>query len=165
MELRGERVVLRPVEPAHAARLREIRAEPDVACWWGPPEEGFPEDDDPDVVRFAVLEERAVIGMVQYGEETEAMYQHAWLDIYLDPAVRGRGLGVDAVQALVRHLIEERGHHRVVIDPAADNAAAIRAYAKAGFTRVGTMRLAERSPVDGRWRDSLLMEHVVEPRG
>jgi hypothetical protein len=30
-------------------------------------------------------------------------------------------------------LEEERDHHRLTIDPAADNAAAIRAYEKAGF--------------------------------
>ncbi|MBV9422920.1 MAG: GNAT family N-acetyltransferase, partial [Solirubrobacterales bacterium] len=44
------------------------------------------------------------------------------------------------------------------IDPAAANAAAIRAYEKAGFTRVGVMRGYERD-VDGNgWHDGLLME-------
>jgi aminoglycoside 6'-N-acetyltransferase len=63
----------------------------------------------------------------------------------------------------MRHLIEDRGHHRLTIDPAAHNHAAIRAYEKAGFEPVGVMRRAERDN-DGRgWHDSLFMEYVVAP--
>ena len=56
-----------------------------------------------------------------------------------------------------RYLIDERGHHRLTIDPAADNARAIRTYEKVGFRAVGTMREYRRSP-DGAWRDGLLMD-------
>src|SRR5947208_2819893 len=48
------------------------------------------------------------------------------MDIYVDPAVHGRGVGTEAVRTLARHLIDEHGHHRLTIDPAADNPAAIR---------------------------------------
>jgi aminoglycoside 6'-N-acetyltransferase len=55
-------------------------------------------------------------------------------------------------------LIDERGHHRVTIDPATANTAAIRAYQKAGFRPVGVMRGYERD-TDGRgWHDGLLMD-------
>jgi aminoglycoside 6'-N-acetyltransferase len=55
-------------------------------------------------------------------------------------------------------LVDERGHHRITIDPAADNAAAIRTYEKVGFRPVGVMRKYERDG-DGRgWHDGLLME-------
>jgi aminoglycoside 6'-N-acetyltransferase len=55
-------------------------------------------------------------------------------------------------------LIDERGHHRIVIDPATENTAAIRAYEKAGFRPVGVTRKSERD-ADGRgWHDSLLMD-------
>ena len=47
--------------------------------------------------------------------------------------MRGAGLGGDAIRTLARHLIDEYGHHRFTIDPAAANSAAIRAYAKVGF--------------------------------
>jgi aminoglycoside 6'-N-acetyltransferase len=53
-----------------------------------------------------------------------------------------------------------RGHHRFTIDPAAENARAIRAYASAGFEPVGVLRSYWRGP-DGRWRDGLLMDLVV----
>ena len=74
------------------------------------------------------------------------MYRHANMDIFLDPAVHGRGVGTDAVRTLTRHLVRDRGHHRLVIDPAADNVAAIRCYAKVGFRPVGVMRQYEQGP-------------------
>jgi aminoglycoside 6'-N-acetyltransferase len=61
------------------------------------------------------------------------------------------------VRTLARYLIDERGHHRLTIDPAADNDAAIRVYEKVGFRRVGVMREYWHSP-DGTWQDSLLMD-------
>ena len=60
-------------------------------------------------------------------------------------------------------LIRERGHHRVTIDPAAHNHAAIRCYEKAGFRRVGVLRLAERDSDRNGWHDALMMELVVDP--
>jgi len=62
---------------------------------------------------------------------------------------------------LARHIIVEHGHHRVVIDPAADNAAAIRCYSKVGFRPVGIMRRYERGP-DGTWHDGLLMDLLAD---
>jgi aminoglycoside 6'-N-acetyltransferase len=161
--LEGDGVVLRPLEPDDASRLRDLRALPEVATWWGPPEDDFPFGDDDEAVRFAILEHGRVVGLVQYGEEPEAMYRQAWIDLYLDPACRGRGLGVAAIRRLIGHLFDDLGHHRITIDPAAANTAAIRAYEKAGFRRVGTLELAERGPLDGIWRDSLLMELVRRP--
>ena len=66
-------------------------------------------------------------------------------------------IDTDAVRTLTRYLIAERGHHRLTIDPAADNATAIRAYKKVGFRTVGVMREYWRSP-DGKWQDGLLMD-------
>jgi aminoglycoside 6'-N-acetyltransferase len=65
------------------------------------------------------------------------------------------------VRQVARHLVEVEGHHRLVIDPAADNAAAIRCYEKVGFRPVGVMRRYERGP-DGTWHDGLLMELLAE---
>ena len=44
-----------------------------------------------------------------------------------------------------------------MIDPAADNSAAIRSYAKVGFRPVGVMRRYELG-LDGSWHDGLLMD-------
>ena len=67
-----------------------------------------------------------VVGWIQWSAEEEPDYRHASIDIYVDPAVHGRGVGTDAVRTLARHLFDHHGHHRIEIDPAADNAAAIR---------------------------------------
>jgi aminoglycoside 6'-N-acetyltransferase len=62
---------------------------------------------------------------------------------------------------MARYLVEERGHHRLTIDPAVDNEIAIACYRRVGFRPVGIMRRYERTP-DGDWRDGLLMELLVE---
>jgi aminoglycoside 6'-N-acetyltransferase len=104
-----------------------------------------------------------VAGLIQYAEEPDAKYRHATIDIFLDPALHGRGIGTHAIRLLVGHLIENRGHDRITIDPAADNAQAIRAYEKAGFKAVGIMRAYERDMTTGEWHDGLLMELVGAP--
>jgi aminoglycoside 6'-N-acetyltransferase len=75
--------------------------------------------------------------------------------------VQGHGLGPEAIRLAARDLIERRAHHRITIDPAADNERAIRAYAKVGFRPVGRLRRYQRYP-DGSWRDGLLMEMLAE---
>ncbi|HEV8528000.1 MAG TPA: GNAT family protein [Actinomycetes bacterium] len=159
--LHGEVVRLRPVTTDDAARLTEIVTDPGVAPWWG----NFDLDrvrremiaPDDGTVTFAIEADGQVIGLVQYWEETDPDYRHAAIDIFLDPAWHGRGLGTDAIRTLARHLFEHRGHHRLTIDPAAHNQRAIRSYQRVGFRPVGIMRRYERSP-DGTWHDALLMD-------
>jgi aminoglycoside 6'-N-acetyltransferase len=66
------------------------------------------------------------------------------------------------VRTLARHLVHDRGHHRLVIDPAADNLAAVRSYAAVGFRPVGVMRRYERDVDGGGWHDSLMMDLLAE---
>ena len=49
----------------------------------------------------------------------------------------------------------------MIIDPAVDNAAAIRSYTKVGFKPVGVMRRYERG-ADDSWHDNLLMDLLPE---
>ncbi|MPZ81368.1 MAG: GNAT family N-acetyltransferase [Actinophytocola sp.] len=157
--LRGDLTELVPVLPAHVPELRRILHTPAVAVRWGEAdaEPGWPLD-DPEVTCFAVLVDDEVRGMIQYGEEDDPGYRHASIDIFLDPTVHGRGVGRDAVRTLARHLIEDRGHHRLVIDPAADNDAAVKCYAAVGFQPVGIMRRYERDHDGNGWHDGLLMD-------
>jgi aminoglycoside 6'-N-acetyltransferase len=158
-ELRGSAVVLRPMTGDDAGALTAIVRTPGVFKWWGQQDDDFPFD-EPESTRFAILVEGRVAGLIQYGTEDEPDFRHAWIDLFLAPDVHGRGLGTDAVRTLADHLREALGYHRVTIDPAVDNVAAVRAYAKAGFRTVGVMEASWRDP-DGVWRDSLLMERVV----
>jgi aminoglycoside 6'-N-acetyltransferase len=101
------------------------------------------------------------VGLAEYHEENDPMYRHAHIDLFLSEHVHGQGVGTDAVRTVARHLIHDRGHHRVTIDPAADNIAAIRAYEKVGFRPVGVMRQYERLP-GGEWHDGLLMDLLAD---
>jgi aminoglycoside 6'-N-acetyltransferase len=163
--LYGAMVTLRPSTAADIDALVGIRATPEVFQRWrgGDDLVASVTDDlnDPEARTLVIEHGDRVIGAIQWGAETEPDYQHANIDIYLDPAVHGRGLGTDAVRTLARHLIVDHGHHRLVIDPAADNEAAIRCYTKVGFRAVGIMRRYERSS-DGSWHDGLLMDLLAE---
>jgi aminoglycoside 6'-N-acetyltransferase len=155
-------IVLRPLREDDEAELRRIHETPDVARWWGRPEPGFPWADDPDSTRMAIELDGALVGMVQFWEEPTPRYRYATIDLFIDPVVRGRGIGGEALAQLAQKLFAERGHHRVTIDPCVDNVAAIRAYEKVGFTRVGVMRRYERAPDGSGWRDRLLMELLAD---
>jgi aminoglycoside 6'-N-acetyltransferase len=160
----AETLELRPLRPADAPALLRILQTPEVARWWDAPDPGFPLTDDPESVRFTIVVDGRVAGLIQYWEEPEPKYRHAAVDVFLDPAVHGRGLGAEAVRRVAAHLIDERGHHRITIDPAAANAAAIKAYEKAGFRAVGVMRQYERDTGGTTFHDGLLMELIAADR-
>jgi aminoglycoside 6'-N-acetyltransferase len=159
--LHGALVTLRPATEADVPALAAIRAAPEVYRWWRGGDDlaaAVTEDlDEPGSHPMAIEYGGRVVGAVQWSAEEEPDYRHATVDIYLDSAVHGRGLGTDAVRTLVRHLMSEHGHHRITIDPAVENEAAIRCYTKAGFHPVGVMRAYERG-LDGVWHDALLMD-------
>ena len=163
--LRGAQVTLRPATAADIPELARIRSTPEVLRWWRGGEDmtaSVAEDLQDEGTETLVIEhEGGLVGAIQWHAEDEPDYQHAGIDIYLDPAVHGRGLGADAIRTLARHLIKDKGHHRLVIDPAADNAAAIRCYSKVGFRPVGVMRNYERG-LNGTWHDGLLMDLLAD---
>lgn len=162
--LTGAQVTLRPATTLDVAALVAIRATPEVFARWGGVDlaASVAEDlDDPDTHVYVIEYGGQVAGAVQWSEETDPDYRHASIDIYVDPMVHGRGLGTDAVRTLARHLILDQGHHRLTIDPAADNAVAIACYRKVGFRPVGVMRRYERGP-DGTWHDGLLMDLLAD---
>lgn len=162
--LRGERVTLRPLAVADAPRLAELGCDTEVARWWP----GITADDlvakaegREDVVAFAVERDGEVIGLAQTYEEPDPDNRHAGIDLFLGSSYQGQGLGADAVRTLARHLVRERGHHRLVIDPAVENERAIRCYERVGFKPVGIMRRYERGG-DGAWHDNLLLDLLAE---
>ena len=162
MHLTGPRVSLRPGTVNDVDRLASILREPDVANRWGTFERGEIEEELVGDEKVFVIEvDGEVIGAIQYGEEEDPMYRHASIDIFLTTSRQGQGFGSEAIRVLASHLIQGRGHHRLTIDPAADNEAAIRAYQKVGFRRVGVMRSYERGP-NGTWHDGLLMEMLAD---
>lgn len=161
--LSGERVTLRPLSDADVEALVAIVEGDGVREWWGI-------DDSRDVTRedlrnggaaFAIDAGDALAGWLGVCEELAPGYRSAGLDIVLAPAHQGHGIGPEALRLVARWLVEERGHHRLTIDPAACNERAIRAYAAVGFRPVGVMRRYELG-ADGEWRDGLLMDLLAE---
>jgi aminoglycoside 6'-N-acetyltransferase len=161
----GDRTRLRPVAESDVATLVRIRSTPEVRHRW----RGVDIEAE---VRGALTDEKLhvlviesidseIMGAIQWAACDDPDYSHASIDIFLDPAFYGQGLGTDAVRALCRFLVSGGGFHRLVIDPASDNLAAIRCYGKVGFRPVGIMRRYERG-VDGSFHDGLLMDLLAE---
>jgi aminoglycoside 6'-N-acetyltransferase len=159
--LRGRAVTLRPATADDVPALVAIRTAPEVVRWWGEEDDYTAAVTDELATTYAIESGGRIVGAIQWYEEEDPMYRHAGMDIYLDPAAAGQGLGTDAVRTLARHLVDGLGHHRLVIDPAADNAAAIRAYGKVGFKPVGVLRRYERG-LDGTFHDGLLMDLLAD---
>ena len=156
--IHGARVLLRTISAKDRTRVREILATPEVARWWGDPDnetEGLYAVED-GFSSYVIELGGVFVGLIQSSEELDPLYRHAGIDIAVHPEFHGRGVGTDALRALARHLLDN-GHHRLTIDPAASNEVAIRAYAKLGFRPVGVMRRYERGS-DGTWHDGLLMD-------
>jgi aminoglycoside 6'-N-acetyltransferase len=159
--LRTRRLSLRPPREADVGALASILAQPEVARRWP----GYDVqrvraelvEPSADLVVFAIDLAGDVIGAIQFGEETDPQYRHASIDLFIGAEWWGQGLAPEAIRAVLSHLFGALGHHRIIIDPAADNLRAIRAYEKVGFRRVGTLREYERA-LDGTWHDGLLME-------
>jgi aminoglycoside 6'-N-acetyltransferase len=161
----GSLVRLRPASRSDIAALAAIRQTPEVHKYWrgGTDLVAAVELDfeEPDSTPYVIEHGGRVAGWIQWQAEDDPDYRHASIDIYVDPVVHGCGVGTDAVRTLARHLIVDHGHHRLEIDPAADNEAAIRCYAKVGFRPVGKLRRRERGN-DGTWHDTLLMDLLAE---
>ena len=161
--LRGERVTLRPVRDDDAGALLALLTEPAVAAWWQVWDDARVRQmiGDRDEPAMAIELDGAVVGLLLIGEETYFMYRHASLDIAIATAHQGKGLGPEALRLAIRHLIDERKHHRFSIDPSAANEHAIKAYSRLGFKPVGVLRRYELW-ADGEWHDNLLMDLLAD---
>jgi aminoglycoside 6'-N-acetyltransferase len=163
-DLQGEHVRLRPLERGDVERLTEIGTEPEVARWWGEITREHLLDKAEgrdDATAFAIEHEGELVGLAQFSEPGEGEFKHASIDLFLASSRHGRGLGRDAVRTLARWLLDERGHHRLTIDPALANEQAIRAYEAVGFKRVGVLRHYWRDP-EGVWQDGLLLDLLAD---
>lgn len=157
----GPGLRLRQVTEADRHVLEQILAEPDVAQWWPSHDLDSAIAGGPTATFWAIEtadgNAAQVVGGAQAWVHDDAEYEHAGIDLFLAPSEQGKGLGRRVVRTIAHWLLEERGHHRIVIDPAAANERAIRCYTSVGFRPVGVMRAYERR-ADGTWVDGLLMD-------
>lgn len=158
--LYGTTVTLRPVTGEDVGRLREILRQPEVGYWlphYDPGRVLREFEDTQGCATFAIEVEAHLVGGTQYYEEPARDYRHATIDVFLDGAWHGKGLGADTVRTIARHLFYDKGHHRLSISLTVDNDKAMRTYQRVGFRPVGIMRQCERGG-DGSWRDAMLLE-------
>lgn len=151
----------RPVERPDLPLLRTWRSRPHVVQWWGAPDAEDPAEmlGDPNLAMWIVECDGRPFA---YAQDYDP---HAWdphpfahlppgargIDQYIgEPEMVGRGHGSAFVRAHCERLFAA-GAPAVGTDPHPDNARAIRAYEKAGFTIASL-------PLDTRWGRALLME-------
>ncbi len=147
--------------------IRRWLAEPHVARVWAAPEDGVAEIashlSQAHVAPYLIVEDEQPAGYIQlyHANPDEFWSAHDLpretygLDLFIGlPELTGRGLGTRAIRLAVRYLSALPEAARLHVDPSPDNAAAIRAYGKAGFVPVGEIETP-----DGR---SLYM--ILDPR-
>jgi aminoglycoside 6'-N-acetyltransferase len=140
--------------------------DPEVSRWWSSDRAKLRRWlQSPDSVVFVIEdigEPGGTKGILQASSIREDPdYEYAAMDIALLEGSRGRGLGPDALRTVAAWLFGPCAFHRITIDPAAENVAAIRAYEKAGFRRIGLARMYERGD-DGKWHDNVLLDLLPE---
>ena len=78
--------------------------------------------------------------------------------VYVDRRARGRGLGRDAVEALIAEC-ERRGFWKLVSRVFLENEASLALCRSLGFREVGVYR--RHAQLDGVWRDCVIVERLL----
>jgi aminoglycoside 6'-N-acetyltransferase len=143
------RYAVRPMTHADLPLMAAWLGEPHFTRWWGDPAEELHDMESnlaSDTVRpFVIVIDGEPAGYLQrYDIHAEAGHPYQdqppgtiGIDLSIGkPDLVGRGHGPRVIDAFARELFAE-GAARVVLDPHPANAAAIRAFAKAGFRPLG----------------------------
>jgi aminoglycoside 6'-N-acetyltransferase len=157
-------VTLRPFEEGDVPFATALLQLPEVERWWNTHDAAKVRAeilDDPEAHYSVIEQDGEPVGVIGWYEEDDPDYRHAGMDMAVHPSVFGAGVATEALRQTCRYLIDERGHHRLIIDPNAANERAIAAYRKLGFKPVGVMRRYERD-LHGEWTDGLLMDLLAD---
>ena len=160
--LRGERVVLRPIDPARdAGPLFEASRDP--AIWEYLPYGPYRDPDDlrnalaeqarsDDPVFFTVVVDGHPLGIVSYLRVTP---EHGVIEIghiWFGAGLQRTAAATEAIYLLARHVFDDLGYRRLEWKCNAENAASRRAAERFGFTFEGVFR--KHQVVKGHNRDT-----------
>lgn len=137
------------IEAGGATFETRLRSEDEVARWLGDP------------LPFLVAEDAGrVVGWARCTpySDREAYATIAEHNVYVDPGVRGRGIGRRLLDALAA-AAEAAGVHKLTSRVFTTNAASLAAHRAAGFDVIGVKRRHGR--VDGRWVDVAVVERLL----
>jgi RimJ/RimL family protein N-acetyltransferase len=167
--LRGERVLLRPIEAEHLPNYVRWFADTEVLEWFGPylPMNLAQERDwyeaqnkDSSSLNFAVELDGQHIGGCGFGSIDHGD-QKAEVGLFIgEKSLWDQGLGKDMLRTIVTYGFDYLNLHRIYLRVYAENHRAIRAYEQVGFTHEGRFREAYWR--HGRWQDMLYMS-ILRP--
>lgn len=152
--------VFRPITPTDIRTLHHWRNLPHVSQWWDPPHPTLAEAHDEytaymrpayHVAAFIIVADGDDIGYIQswrvaafpdYKPFVPLDDREMGIDVFIgDPSRLHQGIGTAAIRQFLRdHIFADPAVPACVIDPLPENAAAIRAYEKAGFRHVKTFQ-------------------------
>jgi RimJ/RimL family protein N-acetyltransferase len=163
--LRGERVLLRPFDPAADAEPLHAATKDDPTLWAYLPIGPFESSEE---LRRTIAAEAAAAGYVFHAieplEEGSALGQAAYMriepdvgtieigSIWFAPRLQRTAAGTEAIYLLARHAFDDLGYRRLEWKCNALNAASRRAAERFGFRFEGVFRKAQ--VVKGRNRDT-----------
>jgi RimJ/RimL family protein N-acetyltransferase len=165
--LKGDRVVLRPIQAEDRARLYDLVESIDVRATASnlPPlplsleevearDRRWLEERHDDSAWFAIDVDGEAIGICGL-HQIEHFQQRAEVGIRIGEPYWGKGYGQDAVRTLVGYGFRHLNLRKISLRVLADDERAVGAYRKAGFVEEG--RLREHAWYDGAWHDELVM--------
>jgi [ribosomal protein S5]-alanine N-acetyltransferase len=176
MELRTQRLLLRPFQAGDHAAVHAFAADPQVVRWmdWGPntPEETSiflgislqSENETPRThYRFAVVRsaDNALIGSAELHVESPEHRRGAMGYLIATPA-QGQGFATEAARAVLTFGFEQAGLHRIAATCDPENAGSARVLEKIGMRREGHLRDYFR--IRGEWRDRLTYAAISPAR-
>lgn len=161
MELRDDRIVLRPWREEDAPRVHAACQDPEIQRWLPTLPRPYTRDDAHALVtgalglgpyQFAITERGNVVGSV--GLEL-GKHETGHVGYWCAPDARGRGITTRAVRRLCRYGLEELRLERLDLSTDVENLASQRVAEKVGFQREGVIRSHVRHPDGGHRRDSV----------
>ncbi len=165
--IRGERVVLRPVEERDYPLIHVWQNQPDVWFWMDYEQPFSLEDIAESEARARVeghpfvieAEDRPVgrIGLNQFRARDRICSLYVFLG---DPTAAGNGYGRDAILTLLSYAFDRLDLHMIELWCLAGNTQAVSSYRSCGFVEDGTLR--RRSFKDGKWHDRVIMSVTRE---
>jgi len=170
--LRGDRVVLRPIQRTDLPRLWELVEDFEVAVLSSPGpvvpqslaefEAGFDQEvaqPRKDHVSFAVEVDGELIGEAGF-HRIDHFNRTCELGIAVGREFWGKGFGQQTVRTLVDYAFEHLNMNRVGLYVLAEDPRAVGAYRKAGFVEEG--RIRQHAWVRGKYEDELVMSVIRE---